>query len=368
MKYTICHLTVAHKADDVRIFTKQCVSLSKIKDFKVFLCSPGVLPLGSNVVHFKIPEPNSSRIKRIIKSQLIALNTISRIKADVWHIHDPELLPVASLLILMKKRVIWDSHENYHNQFNLRVNYRDYIPKYIKGGVNLVVRFFLKFVDKNAHGVVCATQLIAEKYSNPNRVIVGNEAILGEFKLCKPQYGNSRVIFIGSPNLQSCYKEVVDAIARIPELKLVVGSKYFNENLLEYSREVLNSRFEYKGWLARNELVDEISKSSIGLVTYGYNLNHQDNKPNKFFEFCAAGLPIVATPTPFMNDLISSSQAGVLSMDFTSSSIEKALIELVTSENKWLDHSKSGKSWSARHGDWLKSESELLKLYFKILS
>ena len=368
MKYTICHLTVAHQANDARILAKECESLARNDNYKVILCAPGNILSKSKILHYKLPDASASRLKRFVFSQFIGLKSICHIKADVWHIHDLELLPVACSLILLRKKVIWDSHEDYFNQFGSQVNYRSYIPKYLRPLARFIVFFFLKYIDKNASAIIAPTQNVSAKYSNSNLSLVGNEAILEEFYLCNPKFKSNNVLFIGSPSPASCFKEIVDAIARIPELRLVVASQHFSKVQLDYSIEKLNSKFEYKGWLDRKDLAEAISKSLIGLVTYSQNKNHHDNQPTKFYEFCAAGLPILATPTPFNNELIKLSKAGVLSRDYGSDSIMAGLKELISSKQKWLGYSTSGKVWSINSGNWAKSEAELLRAYSSILS
>lgn len=367
MKHVICHLTVSHRADDTRIFAKECRALSKNDNYQVVLCAPGSIPFESRIIHYKISEPSSWRLKRLIFSQFIGFKVIFQIKADTWHIHDLELLPVALLLVLLKKQVIWDSHEDYFNQFSSKVNYRSYIPNFLAPLVRSIVYFFLRYIDKNALAVVAATEKVSKQYSNANLVVVGNEAIVEEFKLCNPKFENNVVIFIGSPDSSSCYMEIVDAMREIPDLKLVVACRSMSKSLMDYSLEKLNLRFEYRGWLQRHDLAQAISNSLVGLVTYSDDKNHQDNQPTKFYEFCAAGLPIIATPTGFNIELIKLSGAGVLSDNFTSNSIKTGLKELISSKERWINHSKSGRTWSIDNGNWAKSEAKLLELYASIL-
>jgi glycosyltransferase involved in cell wall biosynthesis len=367
MKYIICHVTTVHEADDVRIFYKECLSLSKIKNYKVIICAPGSIPVSSNVVHHKIPKASSYRPLRFFNSQLIAVRLVTKVKASIWHIHDPELLPLAVLLILMKRRVIWDSHEDYFSQFDSSINYRKYIPSFLRPIVKLMVNFLLRFIDKKASGIIGATESIAKKYKNNNIAIVGNQVVLNDFSLCKPKYTNKTVIYIGQPSPDQCYREVVKAISKVPNLSLVLACRDISNSEKEFSAKILGHRFHYLGWLNREELSSAISDSVVGLVTYSYNSNHQDNQPNKFYEFCAAGLPILATPTKFNNDLVKNSKAGVISSGYDSKAIEEALVDITKSKIRWHGYSQSGKNWVYENGSWAKSEQSLLKLYSKVL-
>jgi glycosyltransferase involved in cell wall biosynthesis len=367
MSYSICHITTVHSADDVRIFYKQCLALAEKEDYKVIICAPGNIPSDTAVVHHKIPFARSFRPFRLINSQLISLKLIFTIKANVWHIHDPELLPAACLLILMKRRVIWDSHEDYKLQFELKNHYRNYIPKKIRPTMNLLIQNLLRYVDENAAGVIGATTTISKKYTNLNTITVGNEAVLEEFDNCKPEFTNSNVLFTGSPDSEQCYLEVVDAIAQIQGLNLVVACKEMPDSYFRYSVKSLNERFKYLGWLNRRELSEAMSKSIVGLVTYSNSVHHELNQPNKFYEFCAAGLPILATPTTSNNKLIKSSNAGILSKGFDQNSILESLNLLILSEKRWVECSVSGKVWAKSNGNWEPSRAALLEFYSKVV-
>ena len=39
--HKVCHVTSVHESDDLRIFDKECISLAKNKDMKVYLVARG---------------------------------------------------------------------------------------------------------------------------------------------------------------------------------------------------------------------------------------------------------------------------------------------------------------------------------------
>jgi glycosyltransferase involved in cell wall biosynthesis len=367
MNKSICHLTTVHPADDVNIFYKACMSLVQKTNYNVILCAPGSIPENSGVIHHKLTNPSNFRLVRFIKSQVIALKIIMKIRADIWHIHDPELLPTAILLIFLRRKVVWDSHEDYYRQFDSKSYYRNYVPRIIRPFLKLLVYWLLNFVDRSANGVICATEAISKRYTNRNIAIVGNQVDLKEFASCYPLFSNKNVLYTGQPGPNQCFKQVVDAISQIPNLKLVVACRSIGSSELAYAQKILGNNFDYLGWLSRRDLISAISNSIAGLVTYDGSVNHLDNEPNKFFEFCAGGLPILATPTVSNKKLIGKSRSGILARGYSSNSIKSALSELISSEKNWINYSSSAKNWVQEHGTWSKSESALLDLYRKIL-
>ena len=105
-KFKVCHITSAHPDGDVRIFHKECVSLAE-EGYDVSLVIPNTesrIDKGVNIVSF-IYEP-SSRISRFTKSVNLAYKKAIEVNADIYHLHDPELLRIAVKLKKKGKKVI----------------------------------------------------------------------------------------------------------------------------------------------------------------------------------------------------------------------------------------------------------------------
>ena len=112
----IVHLTSAHDRFDTRIFVKMCSSLAKA-GYKVTLvvadgrgneCRNGVKIIG-------LPKSNS-RVYRMTKTVLSVYRIALSLNADVYHLHDPELMPAGYLLHRKKHKVIFDAHEDLPKQ------------------------------------------------------------------------------------------------------------------------------------------------------------------------------------------------------------------------------------------------------------
>jgi glycosyltransferase involved in cell wall biosynthesis len=284
----------------------------------------------------------------------------------VWHFHDPELLPVALKLARSGQLVIWDAHEDYTAQFT-ETGGKGWVPGPLRGVVRAGTQALLRRIDKHAAGVVAATPTIASRYSNPRTALVGNEARLETFAGCRPDFAARQVLFTGITAPAHLFQEVVEAVAQVVDTRLVVAGREPDPAVWGQARETLGGRLTHLGWLDRTGLVDAIGASSVGLATYADIPTNHENSPNKLFEFGAAGLPVVATPTRSNARYLARSGAGVVAEGFTSQDLAEALSHLLAEELAWESASNAGRVWAAREGSWTVSEGRLLDLYSEIL-
>jgi glycosyltransferase involved in cell wall biosynthesis len=362
-KLVVCHLTTAHLASDVRIFERECKSIAEKANYSVILAAHGEMPNYDEVTHFTLGKIPKKRLFRLARSQIVSVWCLMRLKVDVWHLHDPELLIFARLLILLKKKVIWDAHEDYFMQFKNPQEHRVYVPRNLRTLLGAFLQNALSYVDKNALAVICATQSISDSYNNKNRVVVGNEARLEEFQECFPKFSSNRVLFTGATNEAQCFQQVVDAIGLSNHLVLTVAGRAPKPQDWRYAKDLLGERFEYLGWLNRSELSEAITRSKIGLITYNNQDTNMTNSPNKRFEFSASGLPCVVTPTPSNIDWARASSGAIVARDFTAAGLAEAIGTLSESEHIWSKISQSSRKWCEEFGSWETSEKRLLDVY-----
>jgi glycosyltransferase involved in cell wall biosynthesis len=298
-----------------------------------------------------------------MRSQIIGFRSSTKIKAGIWHIHDPELLPLALWLRMLGRKVIWDAHEDYFLQFGRKLNYRKYIPIGFSWFVNLALKTLLKLVDKFSNGVISATNSISLKYKNKNKVVIGNEAVLKEFMECKPTFSNQLLLFTGATDSSQCFDAVVKAVKFFPDLQLGVAGRDIKNPNIEKALELLGNQLVILGWLSREDLSKIISQSFLGFVTYENIETNDTNSPNKLFEFSASGLPCVATPTLANINWSKVSKGVYLAPNFDTNGIEVAIRKALSSESDWLEKSQLLRKWSAKEGSWEISEKRLLDFY-----
>lgn len=360
----VIHVTTAHRADDVRIFERECRSLAASGRYDVYLAAAGRIPNDAGVTHIPLQAPPESRLGRFVAGPRKGFALPRVMSADVWHFHDPELLPVAIRLARSGQRVIWDAHEDYVSQFGEGGN-KDWVPGPVSSLVRRGTAFLLGQIDRHAAGIIAATPTIAARYSNPRTVVVGNEARLEDFQDCQPDFSSRRVLFTGNVGASHLFGELVGALRRMSDVQLTVAGASPDPHLWSQARAALGDRLKHVGWLNRGDLAAEISSSALGAVLYGPIPAYLDPdiSPTKFFEFAAAGLPMICTPLPSLSRLTASSRAGFLADGYTSAALEAAIRRAIADRNAWTAASEAGRAWAQAQGSWTRSEKRLLGLY-----
>jgi len=105
----ICIITTVHQPLDTRIFYHEAVSLKKY--YSVVLVSTTGKDFSKQGIEIKGLGVVKNRFSRFTK-MFSALSRALEEKADVYHFHDLELIPMGLFLRLLGKRVIYDVHEN----------------------------------------------------------------------------------------------------------------------------------------------------------------------------------------------------------------------------------------------------------------
>src|SRR5699024_5273417 len=141
---------------------KECLSLQKA-GYDVSLITtvddPGVHQ-DSEIKLLPIKK-RRNRLSRMIFSTLEAWKKAKKAKAECYHIHDPELLPVGWLLKKKHNVIIYDIHEDYETA----MNQKEYIPKPIRKVIATLYRL-VECLFTYRMELCLAEKYYQEKYSN----------------------------------------------------------------------------------------------------------------------------------------------------------------------------------------------------------
>ena len=136
----VCHLTSVHNAKDGRIFKKQCCSLAKA-GYDVYLIAPAAHSEDINGVKIVgVPGVKKGRLYRMFCLTKAVYRKALEINADIYQIHDPELILYAAKLKKKGKIVVYDSHEDFPQQ----IKSKNYIPGLLRNILFYVILIWRK--------------------------------------------------------------------------------------------------------------------------------------------------------------------------------------------------------------------------------
>ena len=175
-------LTSVHPPFDDRIFHKEAKTLVKAGYDVTLIAQHNREEVVDGVRIVPLPKPRH-RFERMTGIVRKLFRLALKEKADVYHFHDPELIPIGLILSLFGKKVIYDVHEDVPKQ----ILTKDWIRNYI---VRKIVSFFFKgFEDFSCtffNGIVAATPDIAKKFPSKKTITLRNFPILELIDKARP--------------------------------------------------------------------------------------------------------------------------------------------------------------------------------------
>lgn len=254
----------------------------------------------------------AGRMRRALLSTRRVLRAALQLDADVYQLHDPELIPAGLRLKRRGKRVVFDSHEDIPAQLLAK----PYLGPFARRALSSTFAAYQRHAFRRFDGLIAATPFIRTRLDSihPNTVDINNYPVLEEFDIT-PDWEAKRmeVCYVGSISAIRGIRELVRAceLLQTPARLSLVGR--FSEPALE--REVADypgwQRVDAHGHLDRAGVRQTMQRAMAGLVTLHPVVNYLDALPVKMFEYMAAGLPVIASRFPLWQDIVEGNQCGL---------------------------------------------------------
>ncbi|WP_226529269.1 glycosyltransferase family 4 protein [Metabacillus niabensis] len=369
----ICVITTVHQAYDGRIYHKQCKSLKKA-GYDVILLAPKpdkqIKDDGINLVPIEKPKKEWKRFLHTFTVFKQAKQT----NADLYHFHDPELLPVGVLLRLFtRKPVIFDVHEHYPNA----IMSKKYLKNWMKNPVRIAYEVIEKISLPILSGIIYTTEEVGERYRKYTSCKIENYPLPEMFPpTTRVNKKDENLLYLGGITAIRGIEELIEGFSHVskqkPEAKLLfVGSfesTSFEENIHEkISMLGIKDKVEFKGKVPYQEIEKYLSEATIGIIPYLPVPNHLVCLPNKLFEYMAAGVAVIASDFPHYRKVVESSNSGLLVNPERPQSISKAMLTLLENESLAKEMGGNGEVAFLNTYNWRSEEEKLFSFYKKLL-
>ncbi|MBT6754408.1 MAG: glycosyltransferase family 4 protein [Gammaproteobacteria bacterium] len=353
-KIKIAHITSVHPHKDIRIFQKECKSLSKKYEVHLFNKEfDGVFDgIFFHKVHFY-----KNRFLRVLSSWFLALKHTINNDHKIIHIHDPELMIAIPFWKLFNKTIILDIHENYSKQIEVK----SYLPKTLKPIIKKLISLFEICISKiTDHIIIVHKDLTPNLESHKSIHVISNAPILDysfQKKVRKKQF-----CYIG---LISQERGVLNLAKILDELKikLVLAGNFSNSDVKE---KILNYKnVEFLGWIDAKKKADLISDSLLGCCTFLPIEHHLISNPNKIYEYLNYGTPVLCSDFDSYKEIISVDKEFIFYCDILNKkNMIKTINEVIDlSDEEINDFGLKGHEFIKQNYNWGIQEKKLLELY-----
>jgi glycosyltransferase involved in cell wall biosynthesis len=368
----IVHLSSAHRANDIRIFVKECQSLAK-RGFEVLYIVPSQFGGPIDGVVIRPVRVYRNRLQRMFVTPWVILSAALRCKADLYHIHDVELLPQALVLRLFGRRVIRDIHEDMPRDIQTRT----YLPRILIGIIAWIVGVLELATAPMFSALVVAVPTFRERFAGWNRriAVVNNYPLLSELSeetdsqaALTPSPG---AVYAGALAPERGAFEMIDAIARVDQrfnARLVLAGEFMPASLRRDAERLSGwERVDYIGYIGRQQLLQVYARARVGLLLFHPCPAHLAAQPTKLYEYMAAGLPVIASDFPLWRDLISRIGCGILVNPQDVDQVAAALDHLLENPELAAEMGRRGREAVRRELNWSIEEESLLRVYRECL-
>jgi glycosyltransferase involved in cell wall biosynthesis len=127
-------------------------------------------------------------------------------------------------------------------------------------------------------------------------------------------------------------------------------------------------KVDFRGYIDREEIMQILSTSEVGLVTLHPTRSYLEALPIKMFEYMSAGTPVLASDFPLWRGIIEEAKCGVCVDPMDPSAIAKGIKFLLSDKARSSEMGENGKIAFREKYNWLIEEEKLLGYYTKILN
>lgn len=367
----ICHVTSAHPIEDGRIYRRACISTAKA-GYETYLVEQGDTYDKDGVHIIGIGKPQKpGRLYRMTAFAKKAYEAAVNVDADLYQLHDPELLPYAMKLKKLGKAVVFDSHENYAEQ----LRHKTYLPGVISKIVSWAYDKYSRRIYSRIDGLTYpGNEGVPSVFDDMNKLVAPTDNLPWLSELYDEYVdGYSKikrsVCYIGALDESRGITKIVEA-AYDANCTLYLAGKFYQESY----REALQSMKEYAcvkylGVIDRQQVLDLLRKVEVGLcVLLDVGQYHKMlNLPTKVYEYMSMGIPVVFNKSPYNMQINDELQFGICVDPDNRKEIADAITMLITDKGKRIECGENGRKAIRERFCWDKAQHNLIDMYKTIL-
>ena len=298
---------------------------------------------------------------------------VRRVRPQVVHFHDPELIPLGVILKCFGYRVIYDVHEDLPRQ----VLTKYWLPAIARWPVSWAMSACEWLAARVFDAIVPAEPIIARRFPPYKSVLVQNFPILDELVKTDSIPYNERLphfAYVGGITVIRGIHEMIRATSLTSgkdgqETRLSLAGAFQPSGLLEEARAAPGWRqVDFHGWAEREQVARIMGSVRAGLAVLHPTPRYHDNYPTKIFEYMAVSLPVIVSDLPLLRVIVDSTGCGLLVDPLDPQAIAGAMQWILDHPEEAEAMGRRGREAVEEHYNWETEAEKLIALYNKLLS
>lgn len=365
----ICMITSTHVADDGRIFHREATTLARA-GHDVTLIAVASEPYEQNGIQVVPIQHQTKRIMRFLFGWYGLCHQALEISADVYHIHDPDLIPAAMLIKRKTQaRIIYDVHEDFPDYVLLK----EWIPSIWKPLVRRFTIWLESCADHYFDGIITADDAVMQRFQEaPFREVIYNYPRLDLFKQTGVDFetcydiilaggiGDYLLNFVGQtaralnairPNHKWCLLGHLGPVGGKSSAERVLASYGVANNVEVVDRVPHECVYEY------------LKKSRLGAIILPDMAKFHRNIPTKLFEYFACQIPVVSIDLPTTRRFLEVIDERMLAPADNPDMFADAIDFMLSNPSIARSWANEGYDLVLREWNWGAMESRLLMIY-----
>lgn len=373
MKCKVAHLSSHHNILDNRIFYRECRSLVAAGYDVILVAQHETDEVREDVRILGVPH-HKNRLQRVLVTTFRVVRRAWKERPEIFHFHDPELIPWGIVLRLLGKKVIYDVHED----FSQAAEVRSWVPGWGRAALSCAIRLTNRMVP-HLFSIIIAERYYARSFPHATKVLnythLDDYAKVIDIRRNPTALNRVRLLYTGSITEGRGARQHLGLLQHLPgtaELRLVgqCSIPALREKMKAVAVERPQLQLEIsERWIAYQQIVETYEEEwTAGLALFPDTSHYREKELTKFFEYMAAGLPIVCSDFPTWRAMVAEQGVGICVNPEDSAAAAAAVLWIASHPEEALAMGERGRRLVRERFNWSSEARNLIDLYERLLS
>lgn len=365
----VCHLSTVHNKNDIRIFYKECNALAAAGYDVTFLTQgthdeiiDGVRQLGAGKPVIR------KKLKRILKGGKILIKAALEEDADIYHIHDSELLRYVNVLKKAGKMVVYDSHEH----LPMQIMEKEWLPSFLRRLVSMAVGIYEIIKVKKVDLIIVVADKTYDRFTGMGiqLIKVENLPIYNEFKDISINFRHKtekrKICYSGAVWMERGLDTMCIAASKIEDMTFEIAGRIDHGDPEGFIRGI-GDNIVYSGYHTRDRVMNLYEDSIAGVCLFKPYPNNMIDPPTKIYEYMAAGIPVIASDFKSITGVVEKYNCGICIDPLDITAIRNAMRYILDNPGEAEKMGRNGRIAVMEELNWELHSKILLSAYAEMM-